>query len=188
MEAVDKNFGLLIAFGLPGFMLLAGLPDTFSTSIASVLAFETEHSVGSFLYIISLSMGFGMGLSAIRWLLIDTILHATGLRRPSLNFAQLDAKLSSYGLLVEHNYRFYQFYSNVLVAILIMMGLRLRTHQLPSPEALMWIGILVLVLAAASRDCLKRFYDRSQLLLGELPTGPAANLELHEKEKKGDLI
>ena len=184
MDSVDKNFGLLIAFGLPGFLLMAGLPEPLSTSIASVLALECEHSVGSFLYLVPLSIGFGIGLSAIRWILVDSILHLTGLKKPMLNFAELDSKLSSYNLLVEHNYRFYQFYANTLVAILIMAGVRLRTNQLPSTEALFWTGSLSLVLAIASRDCLQRFYERCRILLGEVPILLNANPQRHKYGKK----
>jgi hypothetical protein len=59
-----------------------------------------------------------MGASAVRWATIDTIHHRTGLPPPVLDFSRLQANLDAFQLAVEHNYRHYQFYANMIVGSL----------------------------------------------------------------------
>lgn len=138
------------------------------TPLASFMVQNDRPSIGSFLYTLPASIGCGIILSAIRWMLVDSAIHWTGVRKPNLNFRSMDTKLQAFSLLVEHNYRFYQFYSNSLVAILLLIGMRFRTDGRPTLETLFWLGLLCVVLAAASRDCLARYYQRARLVLGEL--------------------
>ena len=185
MDQLDKNFGLLIAFGLPGFLVFTQLPPQLMTPLASFMVQTGEPSIGGFLYTLIGSIGCGIILSAIRWMLVDSAIHWTGVRKPKLNFRSMDTKLQAFSLLVEHNYRFYQFYSNSLVAILMLVGMRFRTDGCPSPEAFFWLGLLCIVLAAASRDCLVRFYQRASLVLGELNEPVATNAaKSHAKQKR----
>jgi hypothetical protein len=63
-------------------------------------------------------LGIGIILSALRWLLIDTLHHGTGLTASALDFALLQDRLDVFLVAVEHNYRFYQFYSNLCVSLI----------------------------------------------------------------------
>jgi hypothetical protein len=68
---------------------------------------------------------------------------------------------------VEHNYRFYQFYSNLCVSLLVVVF----NHVLQPQLARTWqtyfgLGSLEILLLIASRDCLSRYYQRLGQLLG----------------------
>ncbi len=168
VDSLVKNFGLVIAFGLPGFLVLVGLPLQITTSMANLLNQPGPPSLEGFLYLLPASICCGLTISAIRWMLVDTLLHLTGVRKPNLNFHSIPSKLEAFNLFVEHNYRFYQFYSNSLVAVLILLAVHWRIDGRPSTESLCLLGSLCVVLAAASRDCLTRFYLRARIMLGEL--------------------
>jgi hypothetical protein len=167
VDSLVKNFGPIIAFGLPGFLVLIGLPPQVTSSMANLLNQPGQPSLEGFLYLLPASIGCGLIISAIRWVLIDTFLHWTGVRKPKLNFHSIPSKLEAFNLFFEHNYRFYQFYSNSLIAILILLAAHWRIDGRPSSECLGLIGLLCVVLVAASRDCLSRFYMRARVTLGE---------------------
>ncbi len=57
-----------------------------------------------------------MVASAVRWTVIDTLHHRTGLPPPHLDFSRLQANLDAFQMAVEHNYRHFQFYANMIVA------------------------------------------------------------------------
>lgn len=167
IESLDRGFGLTIAFLVPGFLCLVGL-SAFSPALAGWLSAEPsrEPSLGGFLYVVLGSLAAGLIVSAVRWAAIDTLHHATGIVRPDLNFRRLTENLAAYQLAVEYSYRYYQFYSNVLIANLFFAVCYQRAHGLWPLSA--WFGFLCLeaILLAASRDSLSRFYRRGALVLG----------------------
>lgn len=154
------------------------------TPLVSFMVQNDQPSIGGFLFSLPVSIGCGIILSAIRWMLVDSAIHLTGVRKPNLNFRSMDIKLQAFSLLVEHNYRFYQFYANSLVAILVLVGIRLRMDGCPTHETLFWLGLLCTVLAAASRDCLARFYQRASLVLGELNEPVTTNAAKKNAKRK----
>ncbi len=169
MEPLERHFGLIIAFLLPGFTCLCGLSVLYP-NIAIWLSAEPtrEPSIGGFLYVVLGSLAVGLVVSAIRWALIDRLHHATGIPSPDLDFTRLAQNLAAYQLAVEHNYRYFQFYANMAVAIIILAICRQSVLGLwPFSSQL---GILALegILLAASRDCLRRYYGRVALVLGTI--------------------
>jgi hypothetical protein len=112
------------------------------------------------------SLAVGLTLSAIRWLLLDNLHHYTGIEQPNFDFSQLQANLEAFNLAVEHYYRYYQHYGNMLFAILTT-ALCCRWNY----AGWSWqqdAGVLLLesILFLASRDSLRRYYERTQRLLG----------------------
>ncbi|MCA9130243.1 MAG: hypothetical protein KDB22_24315, partial [Planctomycetales bacterium] len=114
----SKSFGLVIAYLLPGFVLLAGLGHVSEIAWNWLYGEAASQflSVGGFLYSTVAALTLGLLASTVRWLLIDSLHHATGLRRPSWNFGRLEGNLGSYMTLVENHYRYYQFYANGTIA------------------------------------------------------------------------
>lgn len=167
MEPLERHFGLIIAFLLPGFTCLWGLSGIYPSLVTWLAAEPTrEPSIGGFLYIVLGSLAVGLVVSAIRWATIDRLHHATGVPSPDLNFTRLTQNLAAYQLAVEHNYRYFQFYANMAVAVLIFAICRQSALGLwPFSRQL---GIIALegILLAASRDCLRRYYGRVTLVLG----------------------
>jgi len=171
-ESLERNFSLIIAFILPGFLFLFGAVYLATYSSADLLSqLRPIRQVGGFLFFLLAATACGMILSAIRWAILDTLHDLTGLRSPKLDFGKLEGRSASFMLVVENNYRYYLFYGNSLVA---MIALLLAAWFEEVPIATRWLVIffgLLAVLFVASRDSLRRFYTRTSQIMGS-PTEP----------------
>ena len=164
-----RNFGLLIAYWIPGFITLAGMA-TLSPTVAAWLAADPGPSLGGFLYSTLASLAAGMTVSAFRWAAIDTLLHSTGLPRPEWDDSKLADRLPALEYLVETHYRYYQFYGNSLVAVLFTHAAwRISAYGSALPWGWPEAGVITLglVFLAGSRDTLRKYYRRATLLLGQ---------------------
>jgi hypothetical protein len=168
----NENFGLVIAYILPGFVALWGV-SFFSPTVESWITVSQQGAptVAGFMYVTLASIGTGLTVSGVRWLIIDSIHHVTGLVRPAWKFVNLDDKLKGFITLNEAHYRYYQFFSGMFVAVaftysawLVWNGKGLR--------AVGWANlhfvVLETVLFANSRDTLAKYYSRVAQLLGTL--------------------
>ena len=170
LESLNKNFGLLIAFVLPGFVYLVGAVALENGgNIDWPRQISSLSDLGALLFFVLASTAIGIVLSAVRWIVLDNIHHATGLHAPALDFRNLEVKQASFMLVVENNYRYYLFYGNTLVGV-ILVGMTGFTHEIEvsTLSIIRWIAIC-LVLFCASRDSLQRFYARSRMIMGESP-------------------
>ncbi len=155
----DTNFGLLIAYVLPGFTALQGMPFLSSSTAWGTGA---GTSLTGFLSGAVEAVAAGLTISTVRWLVIDTIHHRTGLRAPAWDFARLEKNVAAFELLVQVHYRYYKFYANMVVA--------LAWAYIAGGYALGWPGLAYWLLGAlfffASRDALQKYYGRAGRLLG----------------------
>lgn len=161
-DASAANFGLFIAYVLPGFTALQGMPLLLGPGATWGGAGGVPGStVADFLSGTVEAVPAGLTVSAVRWLLIDTLHHRTGLRPPVWNFAALDRNVAAFELLIHIHYRYYKFYANMVVA--------LACAYLSGGYALGWRGLAYWPLAAlfflGSRDTLRKYYERSGRLL-----------------------
>lgn len=176
--SLDRTFGILIAFILPGFVALAGASQ-FSPTIAGWLLVKPslDSSMSGFLFVTLSSLTAGMIASAFRWLIIDGIHHHYSLPTPKLDFSRLQANLDAFQLAVEHNYRHYQFYANMIPATLFYSVVDQVEHGLWPLFPSTLLLILELVFWATSRDCLRRYYERiAQFLPSETVTPVTASI------------
>ena len=169
-ELSARNFGLVIAYLIPGFIAVVAVAGVVPT-IAAWLAAppQGQPTIGGFLYATLASLAAGLVISSVRWGLIDTIHHRTGITPPKWDFSVLEPNLAAYSLLVEFHYRYYQFNANTFVAIAIAYAVRLA-------GGCRWCGgagwadlgfvIVEAVLLAASRDALRKYYSRVSQVLG----------------------
>ena len=76
----NQNFGLIIAFLLPGFVALLGV-SFFSPAVASWITVPRQDApaVAGFMYVTLASLAAGVTVSAVRWAIIDHLHHATGI-------------------------------------------------------------------------------------------------------------
>ena len=172
-EVSGKNFGLLIAYVLPGFASLWGVAHFSSTVsgwlVSSSSAAGNTATVGGFLYVTLASVAAGLTASTIRWAVIDRLHDLTGIKRPSWDDSRLQDCLGAFEALVENHYRYYQFYGNMLVAMLFLFAARLIAtgRQIGDVNtldcAILAIGVLYW---AGSRDALRNYYSRAEILLG----------------------
>jgi hypothetical protein len=107
--------------------------------------------------------------SVIRWAVIDSIHHSTGLVRPRWSDEKLHERLGAYEWLIENHYRYYQCYANLLISLCLAYGC-----WRASPDNLLtemgWLDSSIVILAgilfAGSRNALNRYYRRAEALLG----------------------
>lgn len=169
-DITNNNFGLLIAYVLPGLTVLWGASH-FSDTLRSWLSSNPTEvpTIGGFLYVTLGSVAAGMTVSTIRWLFIDGLHHLTGLKEPRWDFSQLASKVEAFDVLIRIHYQFYQFNANMLTSVVFAYVMRKVAHNNGSTifgwEDVAWLLVAV-VLFTGSRDTLRRYYMRVERLLG----------------------
>jgi hypothetical protein len=171
MEISNRQFGLIVAYLLPGFIGLAGVaPLVPAVALWLQPVSHGEVGVGPPLYALIAAGTVGMILSCCRFLLIDTIHGLTGISAPVWNDARLDERLEAFDYLVENHYRYYQFYANTIIAVLWAYPIHrfMRTSPLLGLGTDLGVLILCAVLFAGSRDALAKYYTRTSRLIGQV--------------------
>ena len=89
-EMSVSNFGLLIAFVVPGLTAVSGA-SYFSDTLQLWLHGSPTHAptVGGFLYVTIVAVAAGVTVSAVRWAFVDTLHHHTGIPKPDWDFSRL---------------------------------------------------------------------------------------------------
>lgn len=176
-DVTSTNFGLLIAYVLPGVTALWGV-SYFSPNVRAWFGSTpcVSPTVGGFLYVTLAAVAAGVTVSTVRWMVVDTLHHATGIPRPRWDFSRFDEKIAAYEMLGEVHYRYYQHYSNTLIALVFTYLARrvsLGFFSLPLAWTDMGLLTLAIIFAAGSRDTLRKYNDRLTMVLGakggELP-------------------
>jgi hypothetical protein len=171
-EITDKNFGLIIAFLLPGFLLLWMLSLADIGNSEAWLNSFSDPSVSGFLYVTLASLALGLIISATRWAVVDHLLgcgfRLFGKPLPKINFSRLrDAdKFAAFQGVNENHYRYYQYYSNTLVAFVVGCLTYLARGKEASHATLVIGIVLALILLAASADCLVKYHARASEITG----------------------
>lgn len=102
----SDNFGLLIAYLIPGFIALWSLQSLLPSGPFTLsIPVESEPTIGGFLYGTLASTAAGLVISAIRWAIIDQIYHRTGIPAPAWDFRKLQANLTAFESHVQDHYR-----------------------------------------------------------------------------------
>src|SRR3972149_36386 len=85
-----------------------------------------DQSVGVFLFVLLASLSLGLIVSGVRALVIDRLLFSPGILQGksvpeyTIDWAKVDDKKLSVLVIIRDNYyRYYQFYSNTFVAIVL---------------------------------------------------------------------
>lgn len=173
-DITTTNFGLLIAFVVPGLTAIWGA-SYFSDTLQLWLRGSPTHAptVGGFMYVTIAAIAAGVTVSAVRWAFLDTLHHHTGIPRPDWDFSRLQQNAQAYTVLLENHYRFYQFYSNLLMSLVFLYASRRLALGLRSDFGWFDLGFLILVsiLFLGSRDTLQKYYVR----VGRLLSRPAAS-------------
>lgn len=171
MEEISSRwFGIVIAYVLPGFVLLAGLAPQVPVLAAWFdAAGNADTGLAGFLHLLVAATLAGLVVGCVRWCLLDSLLRWTGVRRPDWDESQLAGKLVAFDLLVEHHYRFYQFYGGVFVATPVAYLLHRRGASNAGIELDAVVLLLEIVMFTGARDALAKYYRRTLDLLGPRP-------------------
>lgn len=188
MDTYPKQFGLLIAYLLPGFAALLGV-SPLSSLVSSWMrpVHLGETGFGPPIYALMAATALGMICSSVRWMLIDHLHHHMGIVPPDVNYATMEKRLQSFDYVVEGTYRYYQFNANLLIAVLFAYPVNRILQTSPFLGLGTDLGMLILcaILFAASRDALAKYYVRSGRLLGhvaEKDSGDTMTNGFHHEE------
>ncbi len=174
-DVTTQNFGLLIAYVLPGLTVLWGASPHAETLQSWLGAIPGEvPTVGGFLYATLASVAVGVIANTVRWLVVDRIHHATGILRPKLDFSRLHDRVAAYDFFNRHHYEHYQAHGNMLVGLVFVYIARRLQSGSPSTFGVIDLGYVLLgaVLFAGSRDTLRKFYTRAEAVLSDEKIGP----------------
>jgi hypothetical protein len=160
-----NDFGLLIAYLLPGFTVVWGSAVASGKMDWTALV-QDGASVGAFLSLTVCALAAGMAVGLVRWFLIDSLHHATGIPRPTASFTALSANVGAYTFLNDAHYRYYQHHAGMLLATLWVYGVW-RYAEPFRAVGLADLGALALAVLyfLGSRDALAKFCRRSEQLL-----------------------
>lgn len=168
-ETSGRQFGLLIAYVLPGFIALMGLSPIIPALGAWLTPIDhNDLSIGPPVYTVMAATAMGLMLAALRWLILDHLHAWTGIARPELKDKRLDDVLGGFDYLVQNHFRYYEFFGNTLMAAVAVYS----ANRLLGTFPFLGIGtdlgmvILCLVLFAASRDTLAQYFKRTGRLVG----------------------
>lgn len=167
-EAPINDFGLIIAYVLPGLLALHGAGYFFAPIHLLIDPSRQQPSVAGFLLVTLASIGFGLLMSTVRWLVIDSLHHRTGVLPTSWDFSKLQENIGAFDLLVSYQYRYYQFYGNGLVALVwwwtvrrIELGVPMFAYSIID----VWVCVAAVLLFLGSRDTLTKYYQRKSRVL-----------------------
>lgn len=169
MEIFTRQFGLLIAFLLPGFVALAGVAPLVP-AVAGWLHADQTASFGAPVYALLAATAAGMVVSCFRWLLVDQILVLAGVPEPDFNARALEERPAAVQFLVQNHYVFYQFYANSVVAVAWSYSIHrwlMRSSRLGYGTDLA-VLVLCAVLFAGSRDAISKYRNRSRQLAAHI--------------------
>jgi len=177
-DSPAKNFGILIAYVLPGFVTLWGLAAKFEVIHAWLIGTESHGlTVGGVLYVTAAAITIGMILNAVRWLVIDPLWHILHIPRPDWDDALLETRLTAFDRLVEDHFRYHQFYANSAIGLVVAFtAWRLSEGGAGTPFGLpeACLASLEITLLLSSRDALGRYYHRTGRLLTRTNFDPPA--------------
>ena len=165
VEVNERSFGILIAYIIPGWIVLLGMSYRVD-SVAGWVSGSVSASptIGGFLYSTLASIGLGVATSTIRWLTVDSAMKHLGVRPKKVKFNELRDRYQAMTMLIDGHYRYYQFHGNLMVALPISMSFRWASSRFSITEAML-ITLIWIVLFLGAKDSLAKYYQRSTELL-----------------------
>jgi hypothetical protein len=173
------DFGLVIAFLVPGFLGFWGLAQ-YSPTIRRWfgIAGQSKADVGGFLFVLLSSLALGVFLSGVRWAIVDSFFAFIGkrwkntkLKRPDWDEGSLreEERRVAFDMIVRDYYRFYQFYANTFVGLAV--AYTSYHFAVPGRPILRPIGVFVLFLVGeffllvSAGDSLRKYHRAGEKIL-----------------------
>jgi hypothetical protein len=151
MFQMPVNFGLIIAFFLPGVLTTYSLRYV-SSRIDQILRIVEDGQVfvGPGAILIMGALVAGLIVSSVRVVVLDPVIHRTGVPKPRVDYGKLitPEKRVVFNEVVENVYRFYQFYGNIFLALLLLAILRYGVAGAPILSSAESFALFVITLGA----------------------------------------
>ena len=164
-EVHNENFGLIIAYLIPGGVSLVGISQV-STTVSSWLGASsaTSPTVMGFLFATLASIGLGVCLNLFRYLTIDNFHQWMGIRKGRRDYSSLQEHVAAIDFVVQNQFRYHQFYGNVLIAMALNHCLAWKL-ELVSPAMAACLVLGEGVLFIGSRICFRNYCARLDEIL-----------------------
>ena len=165
------SFGRTIAFVIPGMISLYALAF-FAPELHVWFGLTQPPTIAGFLFVVLGSIGLGVFVSGIRWLLFDWFLMPK-VNIDNGNRINKDTE-AAYQALIANHYQFYQFYMNSAVSIILLFLAWALTKR---PDWLMVsiggsITMFTIVLSGLfAKNAIELYYNKATQLLGTTPRG-----------------
>jgi hypothetical protein len=121
------DFGIIIAFFLPGFVAIFAL-SYLSPRVSGIMSalLSKDQSFGASFITVAIALAAGMIISGIRAFVLDSLHQKTWKSMPDLDYSKLTDKdkLAVFNEAINNTYRFYQFYGNMFVALAFLTWVR----------------------------------------------------------------
>lgn len=179
-DMTTRSFGLMIAYLLPGFSFFCSA-SFWSSEVRSLLRdfMSSNSDVGSFLFVVLLSLLFGLVLNAVRWFFYERHLPSKS-QMHSDYFARVSEsdRLLAIHTILDENFRYHQFYGSLsLVGCIFIAGVAFKgyTHFLKELYvsvrigifilALVLLGLLEIIIILAAKVAFRRYVERSKAIM-----------------------
>ena len=182
------DFGILIAFFLPGFVSLYALSNM-SSRVAEVFkaVLLKDQALGASFLILVASLVAGIVTSSFRELTLDWLHNKTGASIRQLNYSTLAAgkQLEVFREAINNTYRYYQFYGNTLIALMFLGVLRYVFAGFSvCQELVLFVVNIIAVLALFIRS--RQARQSTDSILGQILDGEGYGEEEEEGCKEED--
>ena len=194
MDKLGLNFGLIIAYFIPGFLGVFAVAK-YENSVKALLGGSSGTPESpSVVLLLLLALAIGIIINAFSWAFVRPLITLSGVKRPAtLDYTKLRKEdIEVYNVIIESNFRYHQFYANMLVAVLILSPAWLVRPLTGNVIRNVSFFLVSSILFLAARDSLQRAYKRMLALQerGDQKTmtngdpGPIPKKEVPEKEKE----
>ncbi|MCX5005340.1 hypothetical protein OHB05_22395 [Streptomyces sp. NBC_00638] len=166
------TFGLVIAYFLPGILMLYG-GAFWDKRIADVFKIfrGSESNLGLFLMVLSAALTVGLVLTPFRSLIYEEIIWRNR-RLKKEDFRKLtdERKLDSFRTLVDEQYRYHMFWGSSSLAVIPLASAFIRSSYLESSgrgllSVLSCLAVEAVIVWSAI-EAYKRYVDRARVILG----------------------
>jgi hypothetical protein len=173
-DLTSTTFGYLIAFLLPGIFGLYALSYWFpAVGVILQPVLKADATVGPSVVFLSIAVGMGLCLGAVRSLIFEKLLCRKHHFPPDM-FALLykENKLTAFKAVVDEHYRYHQFYGGSGVAFLILFVGWLDHYRIPDCQLVyLSVGFVLveLLLGYAACDTFIKYIKRGCTIVSENP-------------------
>ena len=171
-QVTSTTLGLLMAYLLPGLVVLYSL-SFWSLRLREVFrSFLAAQQIGLFLLVLAASLIAGLLAGAVRWVGFEFLFGSKCQHLEPAQFRQLttQTKFSAFSYIVDENFRFHQFWGAMVVVAPFLCASLLKEfwnyiHLLGILTGVITFLIMEFIIAIAAWKSYKRFVARARCIL-----------------------